>query len=115
MAGWASILALALVPIAANAAERALASARLTVEPSVGASLSGSVAQGLLVQILPGVRADGSPAATPGMVLTFQGTEVVTDSAVSLRVEHRAATFTPPDLDGEQAESGALLVLAQFN
>lgn len=112
----ASLLTLAVAPLATQAAESAPASAVLTIEPSVGASLSGGLSQGLFVAIfLPGTPGRSRPVAMPGMVLSFEGTEVVADSAVSLRVEHRAATSTPPGFAGEEAEAGALLILAQFN
>ena len=114
---WASVLALAIVPVDAEAAESAPASASLTLEPSVGASLSIGLSDGLLLQIgLPRARRTVRPGPDmPGMVLTFEGAEVVADSAVSLRVERRAARSTPLGAYGAEGEGGALLILAQFN
>jgi len=114
---WAYVLALAVVPVAAQAAESAPASALLSLEPSVGASLSVGLSEGLFVQVsLPGGRRAIRPSPDmPGMVLSFEGTEVVADSAVSLRVERRASPSTPPAANGDEGEGGALLILAQFN
>jgi len=117
MACWASTLALAVVPVPALAAERASASALLILEPAVGASLSVGLSEGLLLQIgLPGQRRAVRPGPDlPGLVLSFEGTEVVADSAVSLRVEHRAGSALLPDTEGDKRAGGALLILAQFN
>ena len=114
---WTSLLALTVVPVSVQAAESAAASASLTLEPSVGASLSNGLSAGLFVQIgVPGARKAVRPGPVlPGMVLSFEGAEIMADSAVSLRVEHRAAPSMPPGADGEEGEGGALLILAQFN
>lgn len=117
MACWACPLALVVSPVAANAAERVQASAWLTLEPSVGATLSAGLSEGLLLQIgRPGARKAVRPGPDmPGLVLSIEGTEVLAESAVSLRVEHRAGSASLPDTEGDTTAGGALLILAQFN
>ena len=115
---WPLVLVTCAFPAAALAAESAPAAARLQVEPSVGASLALSLSEGVIVNVfLPGAPVQvRSRAAVPGMVLSFGDTEVMADSAVSLRIEHRAAATTSLDENGEeQGEGGALVILAQFN
>ena len=115
----AVFLTLCALPAGACAAECVPVTARLQVEPSVGASLAMGLGDGLIVQIyLPRspALARSRPIALPGMVLSFADMEIVTDAAVSLRVEHRAAVANPLGESGDnQSEGGSLIVLAQFN
>lgn len=115
----ATILVACAVPAGSCAAESVPVTGRLQVEPAVGASLAMDLGGGLIVQIyLPSlpVLVRSRPIALPGMVLSFADTEVVTESAVSLRVEHRAAVTGSLGGNGEnQSEGGALVILAQFN
>ena len=129
-ARWALLLAGCAIPAGARAADSAPAMARLQVEPSVGASLALDSPSGIIVQVyLPGSRVQipapgtraaaifrAQAAAMPGMLLSFNAIEVMTDSAVSLRFEHHAADTTSLGEDAEnEGEGGALVILAQFN
>jgi hypothetical protein len=117
MALWASALALAAAPISVQAAESATASGWLTLEPSVGASLSVGLSDGLMLQIgLPGARRAIRPGPDmPLLVMAHESTELVADSAVSLRVERRSGSALPPGMAGDKMAGGGLLILAQFN
>ena len=118
-AGLAAFLIACAAPAGASAAESVPVTARLQIEPSVGASLALSLSDGLMVQIyLPGSPAlvRSRPIPLPGMVLSFGDVEVVAESAVSLQVEHRAAVIKELGESGEkQSEGGALVIVAQFN
>jgi len=115
---WAALLVLCALPAPAQSAESVPVAARLKVEHAVGASLALDISDDLIVQVyLPGwpVLVRSRRMAMPGMLLSFEDTEVVADSTVSLRIEHRAAATTSSDAGGEEADGGALLILAQFN
>lgn len=100
-----------------QAADSAGAWGSVAIEPSVGASLSMDIMDGLLLQIgLPGAQWALRPAPDmPGVIMSDDGTELVSDSVVSLRIERRAAGTPLPDTAGDKTAGGALLILAQFN
>ena len=127
VARWALLLAGCAIPAHAHAADSVPVMARLQVEPSVGASLALDSLTGIMVQIylprsrmdilVPGARAAAiqraQAAAVPGMLLSFEDIELMTESAVSLRFEHHPADTT--SLGEGEGEGGALVILAQFN